>query len=220
METVWDLQSCHCVEPFTDGPDFLGKSGGTVRVTQCPNGSYCCGVGSAANKCCSTGAGVWIDKDGETTGVKPGSATTRSSTTTSSSSTAGNTKATGASPVISTTGPASEPSQSRSAAGATVTKSTTTTTTNTGAIAGGVVAGVVAVAVIVGAVLWALRRRRNRPMGQKPMWAPTTANQKPPFYAGEMEGSNARRELSTEGGVHEIGTGAPIPKQHGMAELA
>ncbi|KAL9012783.1 MAG: hypothetical protein Q9173_002474 [Seirophora scorigena] len=165
-----------------------------------------------ADSCCTTGAGVWIAQDGQTTGIKPGSLSTASSTTTT----------TGTSSSISTTAPAAVPisSQTSSAPGAAVTETTTKSTTNTGAIAGGVVAGVVAAALMIGAAVWALRRRCNKPMEEKPMWVPPTTVKRPAVYVGEMEGSNARREFPTDTAAHEMVTGGPTPKPHGMAELA
>lgn len=201
METVRGHGRCP-VEDWlcTDEPLIVGDTGGTVLVTKCPNESYCCGVGSKADSCCVNGSGVWIAWNGQTTRVKPG-ATSRSSTI------LGAPTVTGTSSSISTAIPtaAAAPFQKSSAPGTTVTETTTESTTNTGAIAGGVVAGVVAAALIIGAAVWALRRRRNRPIEEKQMWAPPTVK-RPALYAGEMEGSNAGRELPADSWAHEMGT--------------
>ncbi|KAL8900548.1 MAG: hypothetical protein Q9207_005640 [Kuettlingeria erythrocarpa] len=111
------------------------------------------------------------------------------------------------------------PQTTVSAPGATVTRTTTSSTTNTGAIAGGVVAGVIAVALILAATIWAMKKRRNRPMNQEPMLV-LHADTNPPLYAGEMEGSNAHGELPADIGIHEMSTGATPMKQHRMVELA
>ncbi len=179
-------------------------------MTQCDNGSYCCGAGTVADRCCSTGGGLWIGKGGNPTNIRP-IAVTSASTKEQTTST---TSATSTEP---TTDPV--PQTTVSAPGATVTRTTTKSTTNTGAIAGGVVAGVVAVALIIAATIWAMKKRRNRPMNQKPMMVPH-ADTKPPVYAGEMEGSNAHGELPTDAGIHEMGTGGTPMKQHRTVELA
>ncbi|KAL8650900.1 MAG: hypothetical protein Q9210_003550 [Variospora velana] len=215
METVRGHGRC-LIEDWlcTDEPLIVGNTGGTVRVTKCPNGSYCCGVGSEADSCCTTGAGVWIARNGQTTGVKPG-ATSRSSTTLPAPTTIGTSSS------ISTTIPTAAPvsSQTSSAPGATVTQTTTEPTTNTGAIAGSAVAGVVAAALIIGAAVWALRRRRDIPIEEKQIWVPSMVK-RPALYAGEMEGSNAGRELPADTGAHEMDTEGPSHKQHRMPELA
>lgn len=198
----------------------IGNTGGSVRVTPCPDGSYCCGVGSFANNCCSTGAGIWIAKDGQTTSVKPSAAASRSSAAASLSHTP--TKKTVApattTSTTSTKAPAAGPaSQTASGPPAVVTQTVTkNSSSDTGAIAGGVVAGVVAAGIIIGAVIWALRRRWNRSMDQKHMGAPF-APKKLPLY-GEMEGSDARQELPTRVG-HEMAAEGPDAKQHRAAEL-
>ncbi|KAI4176906.1 MAG: hypothetical protein LQ343_000763 [Gyalolechia ehrenbergii] len=215
------IQEYHLLTLFP----YLGNTGGSVRVTQCPNGSYCCGVGSTANTCCSNGVGVWVAKNGQTTNVNPTATASRSSTAAASSSTISKGKGAGASTtttgasVTPTTVPAGDPaSQTASAPSAAVTTTVTTkSTNNTGAIAGGVVAGILAAAIIIGAAIWILRRRRNRQMDEKRMWAPSAMQKPPPLY-GEMDGSSKRHELPAPVG-HEMATGAPIPKRHGAAEL-
>lgn len=185
----------------------IGNSGGSVRVTQCDNGSYCCGNGTVADSCCNTGGGLWVGKDGNPTNIRPGSVTTTEQTTVTTSATS----------TVPTASPASQ--TTASAPGAVVTKTTTKPTTNTGAIAGGVVAGIIAAALIIAAAIWAMKRRRNRPMNQQPMAVPH-ADAKPPLYASEMEGSNAHGELPADTVIHEMSTGGLPMKQHRTVELA
>lgn len=211
METVCTIHYAPtATQLYSDEFLHIGNSGGSVRVTQCDNGSYCCGAGTVADNCCNTDGGLWVDKDGNPTNIRPGSVTTKQQTTATTSATL----------TLDTTDPADPASQTTaSAPGATVTKITTKTTTNTGAIAGGVVAGVVAAALIIAATIWALKRRRNTPMNQKPMAVPH-ADTKPPLYASEMEGSNARGEMPADTGIQEMSTGGRPMKQHRTVELA
>ncbi|KAL8754326.1 MAG: hypothetical protein Q9184_005147 [Pyrenodesmia sp. 2 TL-2023] len=159
---------------------------------------------TASSSVYSTGE---METDGNPTNIRPGSVTTKEQTTASTSATS----------TVPTADPASQ--TTASAPSAIVTKITTKSTTNTGAIAGGVVAGIIAAALIIVGAIWALKRRRNRPMNQKPMAVPH-ADTKPPLYVSEMEGSNARGELPAHTGFHELSTGGPPMKQHRTVELA
>lgn len=213
----------------TQGTDGDGNTGGSVRVTQCPNGSYCCGAGAAARTCCNNGAGVWVAKNGQTTNVKPTSTVASRSTAAVSSSTGAGAATTAAGTSVTsktrsinttpTTNPGADAvSQTVSGPSAAVTKTITEkSSNNTGAIAGGVVAGVLGGTIIIGAIIWALRRRRNRQMDEKRIWD-ATAMRKPPALYGEMDGSNPRHEMPAPVG-HEMPAGAHIPKQHGSVEL-
>ncbi|KAI4190595.1 MAG: hypothetical protein L6R41_000688 [Letrouitia leprolyta] len=233
-DPTWQAPNCVKLCLKTQGTDGDGNTGGTVRVTQCPNGSYCCGAGAGAQNCCNNGAGVWVDKNGQTTNFKPTSTAASRSTAAASSSTNTRRKGTSAATTIAggsvtprttsisatpTTVPgAGAASQTASGPSAAVTKTVTkNSTNNTGAIAGGVVAGVLGGAIIIGAVIWALRRRQNRQMEEKRIWDATAMRKPPPLY-GEMEGSITRHEMPAPVG-HEMPTGAPIPKQNGSVEL-
>ncbi|KAL8729132.1 MAG: hypothetical protein Q9166_004963 [cf. Caloplaca sp. 2 TL-2023] len=198
----------------------IGNTGGSVRVTQCQDGSYCCGTGTMANTCCTNGNGVFIAKNGETTNVKPKSTISPASTASSTLSTSNTTTSTRSGLIISTdlTG-AAAPSQTGSGPRAADTKTVEEPTNNTSAIAGGVVGGLVAAALIVVAGLWFLRQRRTRGISEKGPFMPyTTTNGSKPGYSNEVEGSNARMELPAPVG-HEMGGEGLGPKKHQVHEL-
>ncbi|KAL9601998.1 MAG: hypothetical protein Q9219_002106 [cf. Caloplaca sp. 3 TL-2023] len=218
-DPTWQAPNCVKLCMNSQGKDGDGNTGGSVKVTPCQDGSYCCGVGSFADTCCSKGAGVFIAKNGQTTNINPSATVSQSSAAASSASSATRkTTATTATPLTTPSraaAAADTASQVGSAPSAAVTKTVTKeSSNNTGAIAGGVVAGVLGAAIIIAAVIWAVRRRRNRPMDEKHGWT----SQKPPALYGEMEGSNARQELPAPVG-HEMATERPIPRQHHAAEL-
>lgn len=132
-------KSPECVNLCVDGVKQQGKD---TEITQCDNGSYCCGSNDISKSCCSIDNGVWL-VNGTTTRVNPNPSASRSSSSSA--------------PTSSTTGSAaSSASPARSQA---ATKEKTTT----GAIAGGVVGGVLGLAAIAGAGLWLFFRRRRAP---------------------------------------------------------
>ncbi|KAL8949979.1 MAG: hypothetical protein Q9222_003957 [Ikaeria aurantiellina] len=201
-----------------------GQSGGSVQVTRCLDGSYCCGVGTKANNCCSNGGGVWIGKNGHTTNVNPTATSIGHSAAATSSSSASSS----AIPTIattSTTDPTTIPgavaaTQTSSGPPAAVTTSSSKSSSNTGAIAGGVVGGVVAAAIIIIGGIWLLRRRRNAPVEEKEkapnhwgFFAPT----KPQMFS-EVEGSNATVELPARE-RHEMESPSSNPRQQHIQEL-
>ncbi|KAL8688903.1 MAG: hypothetical protein Q9218_005300 [Villophora microphyllina] len=199
-DPTWQAPGCTKLCLGSLGTDGDGNTGGSVRVTQCSNGSYCCGVGSNANECCSTGGGVWIAKNGHTTSVNPsattGAAASSSSTTTTSSST----KATSSTQTTPTAqGPTAAASTSKPT-------SSSKSSSNTGVIAGGVVGGVVAIAIIAVAVLLVLRKRKNkRLMNEKNNHdAYTNGMHKQPQMYGEMDAQNARLEMLGSRTQHEM----------------
>ncbi|KAL8679079.1 MAG: hypothetical protein Q9186_004619 [Xanthomendoza sp. 1 TL-2023] len=214
-------QAPNCIKLCLDymGEDGDGNTGGTVRVTPCQDGSYCCGAGTKANNCCANGNGVWIAKDGQTTNVKPTSATSRRSAAASSTLSTSLT-------TTSTTPPPNAVAASQTATGTTGppsaagTKTTEKTKNNTGAIAGGVVGGLVAAAIIVMAVIWFMMRRRNKAMDDRgpaiPYDATTTSSK--PAYLSEVEGSNARMEMPAPVG-HEMGVEQQNEKRDHVHEL-
>ncbi|KAL8775733.1 MAG: hypothetical protein Q9194_003682 [Teloschistes cf. exilis] len=55
-------RSPECVKLCVFGMDELGGQMvvGDERVTVCGDGSYCCGMGGEASRCCREGRGVWI----------------------------------------------------------------------------------------------------------------------------------------------------------------
>ncbi|KAL8668400.1 MAG: hypothetical protein Q9168_006971 [Polycauliona sp. 1 TL-2023] len=183
-----------------------GNTGGSVRVTPCTDGSYCCGVGSQANSCCVKGNGAFLAKNGQTTDANP-SSTASSSTATSSS--------TIPSPAAAA---ATGTSQTATGPSAAVTKTTEKTTNNTGAIAGGVVGGLVAAALIVVAAIWFFRRRKSQEAGEKGPWAPYATGSPPGFYS-EVEGANARMELPAPVGHEMPAQDYYSPKKHPVHEL-
>ena len=107
-----------------------------VDVTQCDDGSFCCGIGNNGSTCCSQGKGVWM-VDGKETSVNPNK-------TSSAAASSSVTPATSAAS-------ASVPSK----------YGTATHHSRAGAIAGGVVGGAVALLLLAGLVYWVMRRRRH-----------------------------------------------------------
>ncbi|KAL8798939.1 MAG: hypothetical protein Q9182_006261 [Xanthomendoza sp. 2 TL-2023] len=217
-------QSPNCIKLCLDftGEDGDGNTGGTVRVTQCQDGSYCCGTGTTANNCCAQGNGVWIAKDGHTTNVKP---TSTSSTISRSSAVASSTLSTSQT-TTSTTPPPGAVAASQTATGATgspsaaITKTTEKAKNNTGAIAGGVVGGLVAAAIIVMGGIWLMMRRRNKRMNDNGPFIPygaSSQSSKPTFF-NEVEGSNARMELPALVG-HEMGVDQQNEKKYPVHEM-
>ncbi|KAL8790641.1 MAG: hypothetical protein Q9213_000489 [Squamulea squamosa] len=187
----------HVVPALTCSP--IGNTGGSVRVTPCQDGSYCCGVGTSANNCCAKGQGVFLAKDGQTTNVNPSSTSSSSAVTSSTISTTQITSSASPSGAVAAT--------SRTATGASaaaVTKTTEKSTNNTGAIAGGVVGGLVAAALIIVAGLWSLRRRGGKELGDEGPWIPYATGSKP-GYVSEVEGADVRPELPAQVG-HEMPT--------------
>jgi len=117
------------------GLDPWGGSvkGNNVDVTQCDDGSFCCGVGTNGSTCCTEGRGVWM-KNGKETKVNP--SITFSATTSPS--------ATSAAPAAQTSKPVAVSHHS-----------------NAGAIAGGGVGGVIALILLLGLLYWIMRRRHS-----------------------------------------------------------
>ncbi|KAL8773448.1 MAG: hypothetical protein Q9209_001551 [Squamulea sp. 1 TL-2023] len=191
------LETCIHVVPVLTCPP-IGNIGGSVRVTPCQDGSYCCGTGTSANNCCAQGQGVFLAKNGQTTNVNPSSTSSSSAATSSTVSTTQITS--------STSPPSAAAATSRTATGApaAVTKTAEQSTNNTGAIAGGVVGGLIAAALIVVAGLWFLKRRRGKELGEKGPWIPYATGSKP-GYLSEVEGANAWPELPAQVG-HEMPT--------------
>ncbi|KAL8998788.1 MAG: hypothetical protein Q9169_002238 [Polycauliona sp. 2 TL-2023] len=175
-----------------------GNLGGSVRVTDCGDGSYCCGSGTKASSCCANGNGVFLANNGQTTNVNPSSTSSTASTTSS---------------------PTSAPQTTTSnIPPGTVTKTTEKTKNNTGAIAGGVVGGLVAAALIVAAAIWFFKRWRSQEMGEKGPAIPYATSSKPGYFS-EMEGANApRMELPAPLG-HEMPTEVFRDKKYPMHEL-
>lgn len=122
------------------GLDQWGSSvkGNNVEVTECDNGSFCCGVGTNGSTCCTEARGVWM-VDGKETNANP--STTFSTAPSPSAASA----------------PAAETSQPVAVAHH----------SNAGAIAGGVVGGVVALILLLGLLYW-IKRRRHSGFTSKP----------------------------------------------------
>ncbi|PMD18304.1 hypothetical protein NA56DRAFT_751593 [Hyaloscypha hepaticicola] len=135
-DPTWASPSC--IKLCVNGMDEAGASMDTndEHVTQCSDGSFCCGIEAGAKACCANNEGVWI-VNGTTTNVNPSSATTSGATITKSIIV----NPTSQAPVTATgTG---SPSGSN----------------HTGAIVGGVVGGL-AVLFIIAAAAWFSRRWR------------------------------------------------------------
>ncbi|KAI4238025.1 MAG: hypothetical protein LQ349_001407 [Xanthoria aureola] len=209
-DPTWQAPNCVKLCLGLDGNDGDGDSGGSVQVTPCQDGSYCCRTGTKANNCCAQGQGVFIDKNGQTTDANPSSTSSLSTATSSSVSTTQTTSST------SLPGAAAA-SQTSTGPSAATTKSTEKTTNSTGAIAGGVVGGLVAAALIVVAGLWFLKKRKTKETGDKEPWIPYATESQPAYYS-EMEGANAGMELPAPRG-HEMPTEDSNMKKYKVHEL-
>jgi hypothetical protein len=120
------------------GPDLSNQvynyNSGDALVTQCNDGTYCCGQGN--NTCCDQGKGVRIAAiDGTPVSSSIGTSSTLSATSSATKS---------------STSPTQLGSNPPNGKGS-----------NTGAIAGGVVGGVVG-GIIIAAAAWYFWRRRSR----------------------------------------------------------
>ena len=190
-----------------------------VTVTQCSDGSYCCGT--KANSCCSANQGVWL-VSGTTTDVNPYatssttasvsalspiftpsfsrtaagvSAPSSSSATTSSQSrtTTINSSSSGASP-------AAASSQSPGAATTSPTASRPSSSSPIGAIVGGVIGGVAGLALIVAATWHLARRRALRKRNQTA--SPTELNQT--LHAELEQEPRGKRKIHTFAPLGEL----------------
>ena len=127
-------------------------AGADVTVTPCGDGSYCCGNGTLAEKCCNDKKGVFV-VDGGNPDVNPSSTSKAASSTsavsksTSSSSSSSSSKI---SPAL-----ISSPTNTIIASPST----TSSSSNHAGAIAGGVVGGLAIIALLIFGILL-LRRRR------------------------------------------------------------
>ncbi|KAL8898200.1 MAG: hypothetical protein Q9192_002201 [Flavoplaca navasiana] len=185
-----------------------GNTGGSVHVTPCQDGSYCCGAGTEGNSCCAQGNGVFLANNGQTTNVNPSSTSAQNTATSSSTQTLSS---------INPPGAAVATSQTGSAPSAAVTKTTEKTTNNAGAIAGGVVGGFVLAALVVVAGLWFLRKRKTKETAEKGPWIPYATGSKPGYFA-EVEGANTRMELPAPVGT-EMPTEDSRMKKYQVHEL-
>ncbi|KAL8919330.1 MAG: hypothetical protein Q9172_005035 [Xanthocarpia lactea] len=160
----------------------LGHIDGSVHVTPCPDGSYCCGAGTPANNCCVQGNGVFLDVNGYTTVPQRSSTSSRSSGASTATSTT----------ITSTAAPTSETVTGPSAV---TTNPTEESNNNTGPIAGAVVGGLVAAALIILAGIYFLRRRKGKETGEKELRIPDAPNSQQ-TNPQQMVGANALFELS------------------------
>lgn len=148
--------------------DVINLSGADATVTPCDDGSYCCGNGTLAEKCCNDKKGVFVI-DGITTDVNPLSTSKTSSSTgstlSSSSNSASSTSTSIVSPAL-----ASSPTSTVSASSS----AKSTSPNHTGPIVGGVIGGIAVVALLILAALLLQRRRMRRQsleplvLGEKP----------------------------------------------------
>lgn len=129
------------------GLDPWGNSvkGINVAVTQCDDGSFCCGIGTNGSTCCAQKRGVWM-VDGKETNMNPN---TTSAATSSPSSTSSPSPT--SSPASTSAAPAAETSQSVAVSHH----------SNAGTIVGGVMGGVVALILLLGLLYWIMRRRHS-----------------------------------------------------------
>lgn len=129
---------------------------GTTTITQCENGSYCCGNGTIGAACCRDGGGLFVSS-GTAVSVTASSSSTKPNLSPSSQndfSQTTNTFANTAIPQGSFTSTASASSSSFSSA---------KPSDETGVIVGGVIGGVAVLALLTGIIAWTWMRciRRN-----------------------------------------------------------
>lgn len=160
----------------------MGYTDGSVHVTPCLDGSYCCGAGTPANNCCVQGNGVFLNQDGYTTAPQRSSTSSRSS---------------GASTTTSTTitSAAAPTSETVTGASAVTTNPTEESNNNTGPIAGAVVGGFVAAALIITAGIYFLWRRKGKGKDTGEKEPRTDASNSQPTFSHLVEGAKALPEL-------------------------
>lgn len=172
-------KSPECVNLCVDGVKQQGKD---TEVTQCDNGSYCCGRNDISKSCCTSENGVWL-VNGTTTRVNPNPSASRSSSISA--------------PTSSTTGSAAPSARPASSEAPTEEKKT-----NTGAIAGGVAGGVLGLAAIAVAGLWLFFRRRRAPA--------TPPKYESKGLMAEAPADDNRKELPVPATLRsELGTSTP-----------
>ncbi|KAF2788923.1 hypothetical protein K505DRAFT_378563 [Melanomma pulvis-pyrius CBS 109.77] len=156
-DATWKSEGCVklCVE---------GEDGDVdVMLTECPDGSLCCG--NSNNLCCDRGGGKWV-VDGKILSTNPNPSASSSASSTTSS--------TAVSTSLDHASASSDSSRASHASVASVTQDASTETSTQGPaaagprnktpiIAGSVVAGIAGLALVVGLVWLVLRRRASAP---------------------------------------------------------
>jgi hypothetical protein len=172
-------------------------------VTECDNGSLCCGDPQTAGKpCCQQGRGVWL-VEGKVYASNP-SSTSASTTATSAPPTS---SAGGTTFIASTTSPSTDTGATPSNQPST---KPSTSRDYTGVIAGCAVGGVVVLALLICA-LWWFTFYKNRSNVQQ---APTTELHSSGYYGGDGVYKYAHTQSTPV--YHE----APVDARHGRVELA
>ena len=161
-----------CTDPTWKSPECIklcvnetSEASIDVQVTQCSDGSYCCGsnANGIASACCNGGQGVWI-VNGEETSVNPNASAASSSTNTSSPSisapaTQASTQSSGQTAV--SEGVSSAPHSTAAASSPAKSHKDANSAAKAGGVVGGVVGGVIGLALILGACWFFLGRKRR-----------------------------------------------------------
>jgi hypothetical protein len=182
-------------------------SGTDVKITECDNGSLCCGDPETAGKpCCQQGRGVWL-VEGKVYASNP-SSTSASAAATSAAATSAppSSSAGGTTLIASTTSPTSDTSATTSNQPST---KPSASRDYTGVIAGCTVGGVVVLALLICA-LWWFTFYKNRSNVQQ---APATELDSSGFYG---DGTYKYAHTQPTPVYHE----APVDARHGRVELS
>ena len=211
-DQTWE--SPECIKLCVNGTSEINND---VQVTQCSDGSYCCGsnANGIASACCNGGQGVWI-VNGEETSVNPNASAASSSTTTSSPSisapaTLASAQSSGQTAVSegvssapqSTTGPPSPAKSDKEANSA----------AKVGGVVGGIVGGVIGLALILVACWFFLARKRRQtahpppmPDGRFPQGLGKSTMYEAPTYARSSEGNELAELPESQPELHEART--------------
>ena len=196
-------KSPECIKLCVNGTSEVNND---VQVTQCSDGSYCCGSNGIASACCNGGQGVWI-VNGEETSVNPNASAASSSTTTSSPSISapGQTAVSeGVSSAPQSTAGATSPAKSNKDANSAA---------KVGGVVGGVVGGFIGLALILGACWFFLVRKRRQtarpppmPDGRYPQGLGKSTMYEAPTYARDSKGNELAELPESQPELHEART--------------
>ena len=207
-------QSPECIKLCVNGTI---EAGNDEQVTQCSDGSYCCGGtnNGIAAACCNGGQGVWI-VNGEETSVNPNapaapsnapSSTTTSSPSISDPAALASAQFSGQPAVSEAVSSAPQPTTQA------LSPAKSDKDASLAAKVGGVVGGVIGLALILGACWFFLTRKRRQTARQTSMpgWAYTPELGKSPIhgaptYAGDIKKNELAELPESQPELHEART--------------
>ena len=213
-----------CTDPTWQSPECIKlcvngtiEAGSDVQVTQCSDGSYCCGstANGIASACCNGGQGVWI-VNGEETSVNPNasaapsnapSSTTTSSPSISDPAALASAQSSGQTAVSEAVSSAPQPTTQ------TLSPAKSDKDDHLAAKVGGVVGGVIGLALILGACWFFLALKRRQTAHPTPMpegvYSPELGKSPihgAPTYAGDIKRNELVELPESQPELHEART--------------